>query len=61
MVQNTVKPIKLFGKKFNIVSEADQRDRNNTLYVFVRPINVKICHKLSYCNSIKGDASDQKT
>lgn len=39
MAQNTVKSIKLFGKKFNIVSEEDQRDRNNTLYLFARVIN----------------------
>ena len=39
MEQNTVESIKLFGKKFNIVSEADQRDRNNTLYLFARVIN----------------------
>ena len=39
MEQNTVKSIKLFGKKFNIVSEADQRDRHNTLYLFARVIN----------------------
>lgn len=39
MEQNTVKSIKLFGKKFNIISEADQRDRNNTLYLFARVIN----------------------
>ena len=41
MAQDTNKTIKLFGKKFNIVSEADQRDRNNTLYAFVRVINKK--------------------
>ena len=39
MEQSTVEYIKLFGKKFNIVSEADQRDRNNTLYLFARVIN----------------------
>ena len=39
MAQNTVKSIKLFGKKFNIISEEDQRDRNNTLYLFARVIN----------------------
>ena len=39
MVQNTVKSIKLFGKPFKIVSEAEQRDRNNTLYLFARVIN----------------------
>lgn len=39
MEQNTIESIKLFGKKFNIVSEADQRDRNNTLYLFARVIN----------------------
>ena len=39
MVQNTAKSIKLFGKQFKIVSEAEQRDRNNTLYLFARVIN----------------------
>ena len=39
MAQSTVKSIKLFGKKFNIVSEEDQRDMNNTLYLFARIIN----------------------
>ena len=34
MEQSTVEYIKLFGKKFNIVSETDQRDCNNTLYLF---------------------------
>ena len=46
MVQNAVESIKLFGKKFNIVSEADQRDRNNTLYAFVRVINKSVYLKL---------------
>ena len=39
MVQNTFDSIKLFGKKFTVVSEADQRDRNNTLYLYARVIN----------------------
>ena len=52
MVQNTVESIKLFGKKFNIVSEAEQRDRNNTLYLFARVINKVVYVKF-------GEAFDQ--
>ena len=43
MVQNTVKSIKLFGEAFKIVSEIEQRDRHNTLYLFARVIN-KVCY-----------------
>lgn len=52
MVQNTVESIKLFGKKFSIVSEADQSDRNNTLYLFARVINKVVYVKF-------GEAFDQ--
>ena len=52
MVQNTIASIKLFGKKFSIVSEADQRDRNNTLYLFARVINKVVYVKF-------GEAFDQ--
>ena len=39
--------IKLFGKTYAVVSEAEQRDMSNTLYLYAETINGIVYLKLS--------------